>query len=59
MSETKKKPPLQTYNLEIPQTGELRLELGKPKADPKTAKSVEDTVNEDLIRRVINRLKNM
>ena len=59
MSETKKTPPLQTYTLEVPAMGELRLELGKPDADPKTVKSVEDTVNEDLIRRLINRLKKM
>jgi hypothetical protein len=59
MSEPKKKPAPQTYTLELPALGELRLVRENPVIHPKTVQSLEDTVNEDLIRRLINRLKKM
>jgi len=59
MSEAKKKPAPQAYHLELPALGDLRLEREKLLAQPKSADALEDKVNEDLIRRLINRLKKM
>jgi hypothetical protein len=58
MSEPKQIPPLQTFNLELPALGELRLRE-EPAPHPKQEKPLEEDVNEDLIRRLINRLKKM
>jgi hypothetical protein len=59
MSETNKKPLSQTFNLELPVLGELKLENIEPVIRPKSTGPLEENVNEDLIRRLINRLKKM
>lgn len=61
MNDSKKKSTSQTFTLELPAVGELRLErIEAPKSSsPKPTSLLEDDVNEDLIRRLINRLKKM
>ncbi|NJN43760.1 MAG: hypothetical protein HC806_02810 [Anaerolineae bacterium] len=59
MSETQKKPPIETYNLDFPTLGELKLEKTVSVIRPKILARSEENVNEDLIRRLINRLKKM
>lgn len=59
MNEPKKPTTPKTYGFEAPSTGELKLELKKPNEHPNALQSLEDCVNEDLIQRLINRLKKM
>ena len=59
MEKPKKKPSHQTYALELPALGDLRLEGEEPVVEPKNMASHKKDVNPDLIHRLINCVKKM
>ena len=59
MTKQKKETPVQTFTLEIPGVGDLRVEGEDKTTEPKIVQPPKKDVNEDLIQRLITCLKKM